>query len=193
MEFSQLIAEHGNTVTLLGALVEGETILTLAGVAAHRGYLHLTTLIVLAALGSFTGDQAYFLIGRLYGKRMFSRFPRLRAATRTAETLLVRYAGASVIAVRFIYGMRTLGPIAIGMSQMRWRTFIMFNAIGAVLWSACWLGVGYLLGEAGQMVFGDLRRIEHWFFVGVAVAALLLAAFLHWRRRAAIARNNRSA
>ena len=192
MEFSQLIADHGNTVTFLGALIEGETILTLAGVAAHRGYLHLTTLIALAALGSFIGDQAYFLIGRLYGKRMFKRFKRLRAATRTADSLLLRYAGASVIAVRFIYGMRTLGPIAIGMSRMRWGTFIGFNAIGAVLWSACWLSVGYLLGEAGQMVFGkDLRRIEHWFFVGVAVAALLLGVYLHWRRRAAISRDTR--
>ena len=192
MEFSHLIAEHGNTVTFLGALIEGETILTLAGVAAHRGYLHFTTLLALAALGSFIGDQVYFLIGRLYGKRMLKRFPRLRAATRTADTLIVRYAGASVIAVRFIYGMRTLGPIAIGMSRMRWRTFIVFNAIGAALWSACWLGIGYLLGEAGQMIFGkDLRHIEYWFFAGVAVAALLLAVVLHWRRRAAISRNSR--
>jgi len=191
MELSHLIAAHGYTLTFLGALVEGETILTLAGVAAHRSYLHLTTLIALASLGSCIGDQVYFMIGRRYGKRLFARFPRVREATRTADNLLVRYAGASVIAVRFIYGMRTLGPIAIGMSQLRWRTFLAFNATGAILWSAAWICVGYALGEAGQMLFGDLRRIEPWFFAGVAVAALGLAVYLHLRRRAAIARSTR--
>ena len=191
MEFSHLVAEHGYAVTFLGALVEGETILTLAGVAAHRGYLPLATLIGLAALGSFLGDQVYFLIGRRYGTSLLARFPRFRAATQNADTLLVRYAGFSVIVVRFLYGLRTLGPIALGMSSLRWRTFVAFNAAGAILWSVCWLSVGYLLGEAAQMVFGDLRHLEPWFFAAVAVAALALAAYLHLRRRAAITRRIR--
>ena len=187
MEFSHLIAQHGYTVTLIGSLIEGETILVLGGMAAHRGYLHLATLIGLAALGSFLGDQAYFVIGRRYGKRLLARFPRFRLATRAADTLLVRYAGAAVIAVRFVYGLRTLGPIAIGMSRMRWRTFIVFNAAGAMLWSVGWLLLGYFLGEAAQMVFGDLRHIEPWFFASVALTALSLAVYLHWRRRTALA------
>lgn len=191
MEFSHLVAEHGYAVTFLGSLVEGETILTLAGVAAHRGYLHVATLIGLAALGSFLGDQVYFFIGRRYGTRLFARFPRFRAATQNADTLLVRYAGFSVIVVRFLYGLRTLGPIALGMSSLKWRTFVAFNAAGAILWSVCWLSVGYLLGEAAEMAFGDLRHLEPWFFAAVALAALALAVYLHLRRRAAITRRIR--
>ena len=87
--------------------------------------------------------------------------------------------------------MRTLGPIAIGMSRLPWRTFVVFNAAGAILWSAAWTCVGYGLGEAGQMLFGDLRRVEPWFFAGVAVSVLSLAVYLHLRRRAAVSRDAR--
>jgi hypothetical protein len=85
MDFSKLVVEHGYLITFFSALIEGETILTLGGLAAHRGYLHLPLLIVLAALGSFLGDQIYFLIGRRFGQRLIARFPRFKPAIRRVE------------------------------------------------------------------------------------------------------------
>jgi membrane protein DedA with SNARE-associated domain len=191
MDFAQLVAQHGYAVTFAGALIEGETVLALAGLAAHRGYLHFPLLLGLAAMGSFLGDQAYFLIGRRFGKRLLARYPRFKPAVRRVDTLLVRYAGASVIAVRFLYGLRTLGPIAIGMTRLRWRTFVLFNALGAILWSSCWLVIGYLLGEVVQVLLGELRHVEAWLFAGVAGAALAIVAYLHWRRRATVRSSSR--
>ena len=185
MDFAKLVADHGYLVTFLGALLEGETVLTLAGLAAHQGYLHFPLLISLAALGSFVGDQIYFLIGRRYGKRLIARFPRLKPAIRRVDALVVRYAGVSVIAVRFLYGLRTVGPIAIGASRMPWHTFALFNAVGAIVWSVAWLMGGYLIGEIVHMLIGDLRRVEVWLFAGVVVAASALGAYLHFSRRAA--------
>jgi membrane protein DedA with SNARE-associated domain len=185
MDFAKLIADHGYLVTFLGALLEGETVLTLAGLAAHQGYLHFPLLIPLAALGSFTGDQIYFLIGRRYGKRLIARFPRFKPAIRRVDALVVRYAGISVIAVRFLYGLRTVGPIAIGASRMPWHTFALFNAAGAIVWSVAWLIGGYLIGEMVHMLIGDLRRVEVWLFAGVVVVASALGAYLHFSRRAA--------
>jgi membrane protein DedA with SNARE-associated domain len=184
MDLAPLIEQHGYTITFLGALIEGETVMILAGLAAHRGYLHLPLLAGLAALGSFMGDQMYFFIGRRFGNRLVARFPRLEPGVRHADALLLRYAGAAVIAVRFLYGLRVLGPIAMGMTRLKWRTFLVFNALGAILWSMCWLVVGYLLGELAGLLLGDLRRIEHWLFAGFAAAALAAVAYLHWRRRA---------
>ena len=184
MNLAPLIAQHGYSITFLGALIEGETVMILAGLAAHRGYLHLPLLAGLAALGSFIGDQMYFFIGRRFGNRLVARFPRLEPGVRHADALLLRYAGAAVIAVRFLYGFRVLGPIAMGMTRLKWRTFLVFNAVGAILWSMCWLAVGYLLGELAGLLLGDLRRIEHWLFAGFAAAALTVVAYLHLRRRA---------
>lgn len=184
MDLAPLIEQHGYTITFVGALIEGETVMILAGLAAHRGYLHLPLLAALAALGSFLGDQMYFLIGRRYGERLVARFPRLEPGVRHADALLLRYAGTAVIAVRFLYGLRVLGPIAMGMTRLKWRTFCAFNAVGAILWSLCWLVVGYVLGELAGLLLGDLRRIEHWLFVGLAATALAVVAYLHWRRSA---------
>jgi membrane protein DedA with SNARE-associated domain len=186
MDFARLVADHGYAVTFFGALFEGETVLTLAGLAAHRGYLHLSLLIVLATLGSFIGDQIYFLLGRRYGKRLIARFPRFKPAIRRVDALVVRYAGVAVIAVRFLYGLRTVGPIAMGASRMAWHIFAMFNLAGAIVWSVVWLMGGYLIGEMVHMLIGDMRHVEVWLFVGVAAAALAIAAFLHFNRRAAI-------
>jgi membrane protein DedA with SNARE-associated domain len=129
-------------------------------------------LIALASLGSFTGDQIYFLIGRRYGKRLMARFPRFTPAIRRVDALVVRYAGVAVIAVRFLYGLRTVGPMAIGASCMPWRKFVLFNAAGAIAW--------------GSMLIGDLRRVELWLFAGVAAAALALGAYFHFHRRATV-------
>ncbi len=184
MDFGRLVSDHGYLVTFLGALLEGETILTLAGLAAHRGYLHLPPLIGLAALGSFIGDQIYFLLGRRFGKRLIARFPRFRPAIRRVDALVVRYAGVAVVAVRFLYGLRTVGPIAMGASRMPWHTFALFNALGAMVWSVIWLIGGYAIGEVFHMLIGDLRDVEVWLFAGVVAAALALGAYLQFSRRA---------
>jgi membrane protein DedA with SNARE-associated domain len=186
MDFAKLVADHGYLVTFLGSLIEGETVLTLAGLAAHRGYLHLSLLIALASLGSFIGDQIYFLIGRRYGKRLIARFPRFKPAIGRVDALVVRYAGVAVIAVRFLYGLRTVGPIAIGASRMPWRKFALFNVAGSIAWSAVWLIGGFLIGELVRMLIGDVRHIEAWLFAGVAAAALALGAYFHLNRRAAV-------
>ncbi len=186
MDFAKLVADHGYLVTFVGSLIEGEAVLTVAGLAAHRGYLHLSVLIALASLGSFIGDQIYFLIGRRYGKRLMARFPRFTPAIRRVDALVVRYAGVAVIAVRFLYGLRTVGPMAIGASRMPWRKFALFNAAGSIAWSSIWLTGGFLIGELVHMLIGDLRRVELWLFAGVAAAALALGAYFHFHRRAAV-------
>ena len=186
MHFGQLVADHGYLVTFLGALLEGETVLTLAGLAAHRGYLHMSLLVALASLGSFIGDQVYFLIGRRYGKRLIARFPRFKPAIRRVDALVVRYAGVAVIAVRFLYGLRTVGPIAMGASRMPWHIFALFNVAGAIAWSVVWLTGGYFIGEVVHMLIGDMRHVEMWLFAGVAAAALAIATLLHFNRRAAL-------
>jgi membrane protein DedA with SNARE-associated domain len=193
MDFAKLVADHGYVITFLGSLIEGETVLTLAGLAAHWGYLHLSLLIALATLGSFIGDQIYFLIGRRYGKRLIARFPRFKPAIRRVDVLVVRYAGVAVIAVRFLYGLRTVGPIAIGASRMPWRIFAMFNAAGAIVWSTVWLMGGYLIGEMVHLLIGDVRHIEVWLFAGVAAAALAVGALMYFNRRAPVrSRRNRT-
>ena len=180
---ASLIGDHGYWVTFVGALLEGETILALAGLAAERGYLHLPLLMAIGAVGGFTGDQIYFLIGRRAGPRLLARYPRFQPRARRVAAMIERYPELAVIGVRFLYGLRTVGPAAIGMSRIAWWHFAALNAIGAALWSVCWIGAGYLTGETVEMLLGTLRHAERKLFAVAGVVAVVVTIYLHWRRR----------
>jgi membrane protein DedA with SNARE-associated domain len=183
LHLATLIPEHGYGIAFLGALLEGETVLILAGLAANRGYLDWPLLIAIGAAGGFLGDQIYFAIGHHFGNRVLDRFPRFKPMAERVDAMIVRYPHLAVIGVRFTYGLRTAGPMIIGMGRMHWLQFALLNALGAIIWSTCWVGLGYLAGSALEAALGNLKHVEHVVF---AVALLILAAVsvvLHLRRR----------
>jgi membrane protein DedA with SNARE-associated domain len=185
MELASLIQSYGYPVVFLGTALEGETTLALAGLAAHRGYLALPWVIAVAAAGGFLGDQIYFLVGRRYGPGVLTRFPKLAPGVERVTRALDRYGALIVVLVRFMYGLRTAGPIAIGMTGMHWPRFALFNALGAAAWAALVGSLGYVLGDALTLVLGDLKHIEEWVFGALAVAGIAAALIVRAKRRAA--------
>jgi membrane protein DedA with SNARE-associated domain len=183
MDLAYLVQTYGYLAVFAGTLLEGETILVLAGFAAHRGYLALPWVIATAAFGGFLGDQVYFLVGRRNGARVLARFPRLAPGIERIERLVERYGAPIVVLVRFMYGLRAVGPIAIGMTGMHWARFAALNALGAALWAALVAGLGYALGNALEIALGDLRRVEEAVFAVVAIAGIAAALVLRVRRR----------
>jgi membrane protein DedA with SNARE-associated domain len=193
MDLASLVQTYGYLAVFVGTLLEGETLLALAGLAAHRGYLALPWVIAVAALGAFLGDQVYFLVGRRNGARVLARFPRLAPGIERIERLLERYGAPIVVLVRFLYGLRAVGPIAIGMTGMGWGRFAALNALGAALWAALVASLGYALGNALTLILGDLQRIEGVLFAAVAVAGIAAALIVWARRRRAMEPPRRSA
>ena len=172
-DLTQLLSDYGYLAVFVGALLEGESVLMLAGYAAHRGYLSLTAVVAIAFCGATLGDQLFFLIGRRFGRELVGRWPGFETRTERVERLLLRYHAWVIIGVRFAYGLRIAGPIAIGMSALpAWRFFV-FNAIGAVIWAPLIAGVGWVFGQAIEQLLGDMRRYET---VGLAVLVGLIAA-----------------
>lgn len=181
----EVIQTYGYGATFLGALLEGETVLTLAGVAVHRGHLEWPLVWLMATAGSMLGDAIYFALGRRYGTGVLSRWPSFAPAIARVHDLVLRRPALSVIAVRFLYGVRIAGPMVIGASPLGWRRFLLLNVCGALLWSACWIGVGYLVGATAERFVGNLAKIERELFVAVLIGALAVIAFLKLRARAA--------
>ena len=135
MDLPSLIPTYGYPVVFVGTLLEGETVLVLAGVAAHLGYLSLGKVVAVAALGGFLGDQIYFFLGRRYGLALLDRFPAAKAVAPRVDALVVRYRALVVPLLRFTYGVRTVGPILIGAGRMNPLAFAALNAVGAAAWA----------------------------------------------------------
>jgi membrane protein DedA with SNARE-associated domain len=183
IELAPLVSQYGYPAALIGALFEGETVLVLAGLFAHRGVLHLPLLIVLGAIGGALGDVAYFTLGRRCGPTLLEKFPKFAPAAEHVHALIERYPELTVFGIRFLYGLRTVGPAVIGTSAISWPRFLLLNALGAMVWSACWVGAGYGLGEAAYRLLGHVMHIGRDFFIGCVIAALVVTVVLRMRRR----------
>lgn len=171
----ELIQHYGYLAVAVGTFLEGETVLLLAGAAASRGHLALPTVIGVAALASFAGDQLFFLLGRRHGSRLLARWPSLHARTARARGLLERHHTPVILAVRFLYGLRVAGPIAIGMSGVPWLRFLLLNLAGTIVWAIIVAGVGYGFGQAAARMLGGVDADEL-----LWVGALLLGVGLWW-------------
>lgn len=188
MDLAVAVQHYGYPAVFLGSLLEGETVLALGGLAAHRGYLSLPWVIAIAAAGGFLGDQIFFVLGRRYGARLLARYPRLAPGIARADALLERYDAGLIIGMRFIYGLRMSGALAIGMSRIHWLRFAVLNLVGALLWAPLVAGAGYLFGDVLERLLGDLERIEHWAFAAVALIGIGL--WLAGRRRERLKRSH---
>src|SRR5258705_13364851 len=118
MNLQALIETYGYWAVLGGTLLEGESILLLAGFAAHRGYLDLPTVVGVAIVGSFVGDQFFFFLGRYQGTKLLSRYPKISERVKYAQGKLARYHTPLILLMRYLYGLRAVLPFAIGMSEI---------------------------------------------------------------------------
>lgn len=178
-----LIETYGYLAVFIFTLLEGEVVVSLAGFIAAQGYLSLPTVIGVAILGAIVGDHAFFLFGRYRGKRFIACRPRLEEKVAHVHRLVERYRDAIVIGSRFMYGFRTILPIAIGTSDISLRRFFVLNTIGSVIWGVFFASGGYLFGHVIQQFLGNVRKAEKFIILGVILGVVLTHLILFVRRR----------
>lgn len=183
MDFPGLIQQYGYYAVFVGAFLEGETILALAGLAAHRGYLDFLTVTLLAGLAGFLGDQFFFFLGRTRGAQILARFPDARERAHRFDDLLARWHAPLIVAIRFLYGFRILGPILLGMGRCPSWKFVVYNAIGAAIWAPLVAGAGWAFGHAVEAVLADVHQYEGWIFAALATAGGVALLVARWRER----------
>jgi membrane protein DedA with SNARE-associated domain len=174
MTLTSLVGQYGLWAVFAGALAEGEAVLLVAGYAAHRGLLKLPEVMFVAFVASALGDQLYFFLGRRHGPKVFARFASLAGHAQRVQPLLSRYPNALILGMRFMYGLRTAGPIALGAMGVPPLKFVALNLLGAAVWAAAIATIGYQFGNALQWLLDDLRSIEE------GLLATLLLAGLAW-------------
>ena len=181
MDLAGLIDSYGYLAVFFGALLEGETILALAGLAAFRGYLDLYKVIALAMFAGFLGDQIYFFLGRFKGKDVLERFPKMQKRAHRFDVMLSRWHAPLIVGIRFMYGFRIVGPILLGMGRVPAWKFMLYNFIGAALWAPLIAGIGYFFGGAIKAALGHLKRYELWVFGAVLLIGVGFALYHHFR------------
>ena len=140
------------TGLLIGFFLPGDSLLFTAGMLTATGFIStpLWLLCLLIFIAAFAGDQVGYLIGRSAGPKVFNRpDSRLFKQEYVDKTYSYfdRYGGRTIILARFVPIVRTFAPVAAGVGTMRYRTFIAYNAVGALLWGVGVTVLGYWLGQ----------------------------------------------
>jgi membrane protein DedA with SNARE-associated domain len=155
-----------------GALVPGETALIVAAALAAQGRLSLPLVIAVAAGAAIFGDNTGYLIGRRGLRRLLDR-PGRRSARRQlliarGEAFFVRRGSAAVFFGRWLPGLRVVASWLAGANRMRWRRFLLWNALGGITWATTVGAAGYLLGRSASSSLG-----------AIGFAALAITAFVY--------------
>src|SRR3989338_153121 len=171
----QFLQDFGYLALFIVTFFEGETILVLAGVAASFGKLELNWVMLTAFCGSYAGDQLWYYMGRHKGRQLLERNPRWHNMGERALRLIKRHPYLWVLSFRFFYGMRTVMPVAIGLSGYPPLRYLLLNGIGAIVWAVALGSTAFHFGAAMESLLGDIKRYEFW-----VLGALLLVGFGLW-------------
>lgn len=183
IDFNYLLATYGYLAIFIGCLLEGETILILGGMAAHQHVLKLLPVIGYASLAGMLGDQLLFWLGRYFGARLLPRLHKQQAAIDRVTQLIGQYPTVSIFSVRFLYGMRLIGPMVIGASKVSPLKFLCINAVGAAVWATLFASGGYWAGEFLEGVLGDLKPYRLLIALGVVALMVVVAVARHYRAK----------
>ncbi len=145
--FFVIFAETG---LVIAAALPSDTVLFAAGALAAQSVLSVWLLFFGGMLAAFLGDQLDYAVGVWLGKSFFAtrELPGLRHKHFwEARRYYAKYGGATVIAGRFVPVLRCVAPLAGGMVGMPWRRFMIYNALGKLVWTPLFVFGGYFLGR----------------------------------------------
>jgi membrane protein DedA with SNARE-associated domain len=169
------------SVVFLGCFFEGETSLTTSAFAAHRGYLEIIIVMLIALAATQSWDWLWFTIGRKNGKRFIEKKPKLKQKVKKIDTLLSKNPIPLLLGYRFLFGFRTAVPLVIGMSSVSRGKFLTFSLINTIIWDLLFSSLGYFFGA---FLKANWKRIEDYEFEIMAcilVSGIIIGLLLRYR------------
>lgn len=170
----QLLIDYKYWIVIGGALIEGEIVLLIAGMAAYHGHLSLYMVMLISFLGAIFHDHTLFFVGKYFGKRLFTRFPKIRKKSDRVFRLFHKYQNIFILGFRFVYGIRTITPIIIGTSDISPKVYSILTLIAGVIWAIIISYLGYAFAAVIEEVIEYFQRYQKYLAMGIGVFIVLL-------------------
>jgi membrane protein DedA with SNARE-associated domain len=171
-------------VESFGVPAPGQTIMIAASIYAGAGRMNIYIVAIVSFVTAVVGDNIGYWIGLRGGRKIVHRWGKYIFVTperlEKAEKFFARRGNRIIVVARFIDGLRQLNGVIAGITKMPWKTFLIYNAIGALLWVGWWCTVAYLLGVHLVEIMGQAHKYK-WIAIGLVVVAIATYVTLHVR------------
>jgi len=183
----ELLKEYGYIILFVWCIMEGELGLIMAGLMSYTGDMQLEVALPVAILGGFIGDQLYFYFGRFFKNDLKDMMRSKRRELALSFLLIKKYDWFIIFIQRYLYGLRLILAIAIGMSGYSPKKFALINFISATLWASIGILTSYFLGE---YILSIYEQIKSHGWIGIAFAVTLLFGLYTYIHNVAKAKTN---
>lgn len=143
----EFIRNYGYYAVFAFSCIEGEVALLTAGYLCKQGLMSLPIVIFVAFFGTLITEQSLFFIGRVYGYKILKKFPSLAKKSTKVLEFLQKYDSAFIFCSRFIYGIRNVSPIIIGVAKIPPLKFSILNIPAAFIWAVLVACAGYFFAN----------------------------------------------
>jgi membrane protein DedA with SNARE-associated domain len=170
----------GEAAVFIGFVFPGETAVLLGGFLASQGHLDVWTLTTLVVVCAIVGDTVGYEVGKHLGPRVLRLgiFQKHRARLDKAQDMLRRRGGPAVFLGRWTAFFRAVMPGLAGLSQMRYRVFLFWNAMGGIAWGVAFSLIGYFAGASYAKVASSIGK-----GTALVIAIIVIAGIVVWRVR----------
>jgi membrane protein DedA with SNARE-associated domain len=177
------LTDHGYAVLFAWVAAEqfalpvpSEPVLLAAGALARAGFLELPVVVVVGVTASLLSDAVWYEIGRVRGSRVTGVLCWISlepdSCVRRSQDIFARYGGRALLVAKFVPGLNTVAQPLAGILGMRRSRFLLYDALGALLWIGTYTGLGYLFGDHIGRVVAHARSLGSW-LIGLAFASVV--------------------
>ncbi len=189
MTLVSFIESYGYFALLAGAFFEGETTMVLGGLVAYWGYLDLPWVILTSFAGTILGDQLFFYLGRWHSRAILTWRPGLESRLDRVERLIERHQMKLILIFRFLYGLRIITLLGLGMSRVSAGYFFLLSFFSALVWATA-MGIGgYLFGNFLWVIIVNVKHYGNRIFLLIAIAGGLIWGIYRYLSRRSGKRN----
>jgi membrane protein DedA with SNARE-associated domain len=171
--FIESLKDYGYIILFFWCVLEGEMGLVMGGILSRTGDMQYFLTVFVAGLGGFTGDQIYFYVGRFNKGLIQRKLHKQRRKFAIAHLLLKKYGWPIIFMQRYMYGLRTVIPMSIGITKYSAKKFAIINLLSAWVWAAITVTPAYIFGN--ELLDIVVTAKQHWYFA-LPLAGLLLYA-----------------
>ncbi len=166
---------YGYIVLFLYSFGGGFIALMGAGVLSYTGHMNLETAILVAFIANFLGDTMLFYMGRYNKKDVMGYLHRHKRKLALSHLLMKRHGSWVIFLQKYIYGIKTLIPLAIGLTKYDFKKFTLLNLFASAIWALIIGTVSYMAGEAIKSAYEIIAQRPY-----IAPIALLSIIALIW-------------